>query len=95
MPKQNSQTSKIHKNMIWLSLGLCAVGVILGALHVLSINRIVEKEISAELVLTGLQESLTMTPPAEKFVGARVKGPAGLVEALADNKKSEEKKKSL
>ncbi len=83
MPTQNSQPSKIRKNMIWLSLGLCAVGAILGALHVLPIDRIIEKEISAELVITGLPKGLTITPPAEKFVGARVKGPASLVDSLA------------
>ena len=60
MPNQNSQPSKISTNMIRLSLGLCAVGAILGTLHVLSINRIVEKEISAELVTTGLPEGLTV-----------------------------------
>ncbi len=86
MPKQNSQPSKIRKHMIWLSLGLCAVGAILGAWHVLSIDRIVEKEISAELVITGLPEGLTMTPPAEKFIGARIKGTASLVDALAKHR---------
>ncbi len=85
MPKQHNQPSKIRKNVIWLLLGLCVVGALLGTLYLLSIDRIVEKEISAELVISGLPEGLTMTPPAEKFVGAWVKGPANLVDALANN----------
>jgi hypothetical protein len=85
MPKQNSQPSHIRKYIIWLSLGLCAAGAVLVALKMLPDNRVSEKEISAELVITGLPEGLTMTPPAEKFVGARVKGPASLVDALANN----------
>ncbi len=85
MPKKNSQPSNIRKYIIWLSLGLSVAGAVLGALNMLAVNRTSEKEISADLVITGLPEGLTITPPAEKFVGALVKGPASLVESLADH----------
>jgi len=84
MPKQNSQPSNIRTYIIWLSLGLCIAGAVFGAWKMLVVNRISEEEISAGLVITGLPEGLTLTPPAEKFVGARVKGPASLVDSLAD-----------
>ena len=84
MPKQNSQPSNIRKYIIWLSLGLCIAGAVFGAWKMLAVNRISEEEISAGLVITGLPEGLTLTPPAEKFVGARVRGPASLVDSLAD-----------
>ncbi|MCP3954277.1 MAG: hypothetical protein GY697_18975 [Desulfobacterales bacterium] len=84
MPKSNSQLSNIRRYIIWLSLVFCAAGAVYAALKVLPANRVGEKEISAQLVITGLPEGLTMTPPAEKFIGARVKGPAGVVAGLAD-----------
>jgi YbbR domain-containing protein len=85
MPKQNNQPSNVRKYFIWLAMSLCAGGAILYALNVLPVNRIEEREISAQLVLSGLPENLTTAPPAEKFVGARVKGPANLLDALATN----------
>lgn len=85
MPKQNRQPSNIRKYIIWLLLSLCVVGAVFGALDMLAVNRVSEKEISAGIVITGLPEGLTLTPPAEKFAGALVIGPASLVDSLADH----------
>jgi len=83
MPRQDRPSTNTRKYLLWFFLGIGAGGVILGALRVLPGIRTGEKEITAELVLTGLPEGLiTMRPPV-KVIGARVSGPAALLAGLA------------
>lgn len=84
MPRQDRPSTNTRKYLLWLFIGIGAVGVILGTLQVLPGIRTGEKEIAAELVLTGLPEGLISMHPPVKVIGARVKGPAALLAGLAE-----------
>jgi hypothetical protein len=84
MPRPNSPPLPVLKFITWLALVACTAGVLFGILKILPGNQTAEKEISAELVLTGLPDGLTAAPPAVKFIGARVRGPANLVDRLGE-----------
>jgi YbbR domain-containing protein len=82
MPAQDRSPTNIRVYILWLTLGLVTAGVIAGILNILPDKQTETKEIFAELVLTGLPEELITTHPPVKFVGARVTGPAALVDNL-------------
>jgi len=86
MPKENRPPLNIRRYLLCLLLAFCAVGVLVGIFKILPGHQAGEKEISAELVITGLPDGLTGRPLPVKFVGARVKGPAGLVKKLTDSR---------
>lgn len=84
MPRQDRPSANTRRNLLWLFLGIFVVGVILGTLKVLPGIRTGEKEIVAELVLSGLPEGLITMHPPVKVIGARVSGPAALLAELAE-----------
>lgn len=85
MPEQNKPPSNIRKRIIWLFLCVCVAGAVFWALKILPGIKTEEREIFAELVIADLPDGLTTAPPSVKFISARVKGPARLVNRLTDN----------
>lgn len=83
MPRQDRPSTNTRKYLLWFFLGIGAVGMVLGTLKVLPGIRTGEREIAAELILTGLPEGLVTVHPPVKIVGARVSGPAALLAGLA------------
>jgi hypothetical protein len=85
MPEQNRPPSNIRKYIIWLFLCICIAGTVFWTLKILPGIKTEEKEIFAELVIAALPDGLTTAAPSVKFISARVKGPANLVNSLTDN----------
>ena len=85
MTEQNRPFSNTRKRIGRLFLCVCAAGAVFWVLKILPEIKTEEKEIFAELIIAGLPDGLTTTPPPVKFISARIKGPARLVSNLRDN----------